>query len=143
METQEVKDGAGGGGTDKRAVNSRNNHGAAGRRHSMLSKQIETQASTWAAGDRMVAAAAAEEANKESCVVHEYNGEIIGEAGSGDGVNGPYRHVGKLIPPHELLARQYSSSASFSVLHGAGRTLKGMDLKRLRNEVWRQTGFVD
>lgn len=51
----------------------------------------------------------------------------------------------RLIPPHEIVAREYarSQSATFSVFEGTGRTLKGMDLRRVRNAVWRRTGFVD
>ena len=45
------------------------------------------------------------------------------------------------IPPHEIVAR--SQSMTFSVCEGAGRTLKGMDLRRVRNAVWSRTGFVD
>lgn len=49
------------------------------------------------------------------------------------------------LPPHEYLAREYAKSqaTTFSVIEGAGRTLKGMDLRRVRNAVWRQTGFID
>lgn len=45
------------------------------------------------------------------------------------------------LPPHEYLARTRGSS--FSVHEGIGRTLKGRDLSRLRNAVWKQTGFED
>ncbi|KAK4432447.1 hypothetical protein Salat_1006800 [Sesamum alatum] len=45
------------------------------------------------------------------------------------------------IPPHEYLAR--SRVASFSVHEGVGRTLKGRDLSRVRNAIWKQTGFED
>ncbi|XP_009612829.1 protein S40-4 [Nicotiana tabacum] len=45
------------------------------------------------------------------------------------------------IPPHELLAR--TRVASFSVQEGMGRTLKGRDLSRVRNAIWKQTGFED
>jgi hypothetical protein len=49
------------------------------------------------------------------------------------------------LPPHELLAREYANSqaTTFSVFEGAGRTLKGRDLSRVRNAVLRQTGFID
>ncbi|KAI3822596.1 hypothetical protein L1987_10190 [Smallanthus sonchifolius] len=43
------------------------------------------------------------------------------------------------LPPHEYLAR--IRSASLSVHEGVGRTLKGRDLRRLRNAIWKQTGF--
>lgn len=45
------------------------------------------------------------------------------------------------IPPHEYLAR--TRGASFSVHEGVGRTLKGRDLSRVRNAIWKQTGFED
>ncbi|XP_060176546.1 protein S40-4-like [Lycium barbarum] len=45
------------------------------------------------------------------------------------------------IPPHEYLAR--TRMASFSVQEGMGRTLKGRDLSRVRNAIWKQTGFED
>lgn len=49
------------------------------------------------------------------------------------------------LPPHEFLAREYARSqkTSFSVLEGAGRTLKGRDLSRVRNAVLTYTGFVE
>ncbi|KAL0336891.1 UNVERIFIED_CONTAM: hypothetical protein Scaly_1964200 [Sesamum calycinum] len=45
------------------------------------------------------------------------------------------------IPPHEYLAR--SRVASLSVHEGVGRTLKGRDLSRVRNAIWKQIGFED
>ena len=66
----------------------------------------------------------------------------------GDGLNGNNEKNGNgvgggrsWIPPHEIIAR--SQSMTFSVCEGAGRTLKGMDLRRVRNAVWSRTGFVD
>ncbi|KAI4295890.1 hypothetical protein L6164_035887 [Bauhinia variegata] len=50
----------------------------------------------------------------------------------------------EMVPPHEYLAREYSRSrkmAANSVFEGVGRTLKGRDLRRVRDAVWRQTGF--
>lgn len=47
------------------------------------------------------------------------------------------------LPPHEMVARKDSPMTTFSVLEGAGRTLKGRDLRQVRNAVWRQTGFID
>lgn len=49
----------------------------------------------------------------------------------------------EMLPPHEMVARKESPMTTFSVLEGAGRTLKGRDLRRVRNAVWRQTGFLD
>ncbi|KAG8050609.1 hypothetical protein GUJ93_ZPchr0009g1666 [Zizania palustris] len=46
-----------------------------------------------------------------------------------------------MVPPHEIVARR--AEAHNSVLEGAGRTLKGRDLRRVRNAVLRRTGFLD
>ncbi|KAK8942561.1 hypothetical protein KSP39_PZI009385 [Platanthera zijinensis] len=46
------------------------------------------------------------------------------------------------VPPHEYLAREHGrSELATSVFEGAGRTLKGRDMSRVRNAVWSQTGF--
>jgi len=45
------------------------------------------------------------------------------------------------VPPHEYLARR--RGASFSVHEGIGRTLKGRDLRQVRNAVWERVGFED
>lgn len=53
---------------------------------------------------------------------------------------------GEMLPPHEIVARasaNVSPLTTFSVTEGVGRTLKGRDLRRVRNAVWRQTGFLD
>ncbi|XP_021806106.1 NEDD8-specific protease 1-like [Prunus avium] len=52
---------------------------------------------------------------------------------------------GEMLPPHEIVARSSSHTPMLacSVLEGVGRTLKGRDLRRVRNAVWRQTGFLD
>ncbi|KAK2987388.1 hypothetical protein RJ640_020585 [Escallonia rubra] len=50
----------------------------------------------------------------------------------------------EMLPPHEIVARgSRSPKTTFSMLEGAGRTLKGRDLRQVRNAVWRQTGFLD
>uniref|UniRef100_A0A2P2KHR1 Uncharacterized protein n=1 Tax=Rhizophora mucronata TaxID=61149 RepID=A0A2P2KHR1_RHIMU len=51
----------------------------------------------------------------------------------------------EMLPPHEIVARgsRRSPKTAFSVLEGVGRTLKGRDLRQVRNAVWRQTGFLD
>ncbi|KAK1326192.1 hypothetical protein QJS10_CPA01g00899 [Acorus calamus] len=49
-----------------------------------------------------------------------------------------------VVPPHEYAAREYAKSGGLvatSVLEGAGRTLKGRDMSRVRDAVWSQTGF--
>ncbi|KAI4310402.1 hypothetical protein MLD38_035382 [Melastoma candidum] len=48
---------------------------------------------------------------------------------------------GKRVPPHVYLARR--RGASFSVHEGVGRTLKGRDLRRVRNAIWEKVGFED
>ncbi|KAL7130953.1 hypothetical protein ABFS83_13G166800 [Erythranthe nasuta] len=47
---------------------------------------------------------------------------------------------GNMIPPHEWIANRV---CSFSVCEGAGRTLKGRDLSRVRNDVLTKTGFLE
>ncbi|XP_047973691.1 uncharacterized protein LOC125216109 [Salvia hispanica] len=51
----------------------------------------------------------------------------------------------EVLPPHEMVARVSlrNEKTTFSVLEGVGRTLKGRDLRQVRNAVWRQTGFLD
>ncbi|KAL2345248.1 hypothetical protein Fmac_006533 [Flemingia macrophylla] len=51
----------------------------------------------------------------------------------------------EMLPPHELVARGsgVSPKTTFSVLEGVGRTLKGRDLRQVRNAVLRKTGFLD
>uniref|UniRef100_A0A0A9AR90 Senescence regulator n=1 Tax=Arundo donax TaxID=35708 RepID=A0A0A9AR90_ARUDO len=58
-----------------------------------------------------------------------------GRAGTGGG------GAAVMIPPHELAWR--SRAASMSVHEGIGRTLKGRDLSRVRDAVWKKTGFED
>lgn len=51
-----------------------------------------------------------------------------------------------MLPPHEIVDRAQGKGeplTTFSVLEGVGRTLKGRDLRRVRNAVWRKTGFLD
>lgn len=50
-----------------------------------------------------------------------------------------------MMPPHEWIAQKYARSqiSSFSVCEGAGRTLKGRDLSRVRNAVLTKTGFLE
>lgn len=59
----------------------------------------------------------------------------------------------KFVPPHELLAEQSFLLSSWheqrgewsssSVIEGMGRTLKGKDATRVRNEILRKTGFIE
>ncbi|CAJ1941332.1 unnamed protein product [Sphenostylis stenocarpa] len=46
----------------------------------------------------------------------------------------------EMVPPHEYLARSRKMAAN-SVFEGVGRTLKGRDMRRVRDAVWSQTGF--
>lgn len=46
----------------------------------------------------------------------------------------------EMVPPHVIVAR---SHVTFSVFEGVGRTLKGRDLRRVRNAVLQKTGFID
>lgn len=48
---------------------------------------------------------------------------------------------GVRTPPHEYLARR--RGASLSVHEGIGRTLKGRDLRSVRNAIWKKVGFED
>lgn len=52
---------------------------------------------------------------------------------------------GEMMPPHEWLAKKLARTrvCSFSVCEGAGRTLKGRDLRRVRNDVLTKTGFLE
>ncbi|KAG8077787.1 hypothetical protein GUJ93_ZPchr0007g5408 [Zizania palustris] len=47
---------------------------------------------------------------------------------------------GEVVPPHVMLARR---RAAFSMCSGQGRTLKGRDLRRVRDSVLRMTGFIE
>uniref|UniRef100_A0A5K0VMB9 Senescence regulator S40 n=2 Tax=Nymphaea colorata TaxID=210225 RepID=A0A5K0VMB9_9MAGN len=55
----------------------------------------------------------------------------------------PLEEEREWVPPHEYLARESARQrgSATSVLEGAGRTLKGRDMSRVRNAVWSQTGF--
>ncbi|KAJ8899757.1 hypothetical protein K2173_019457 [Erythroxylum novogranatense] len=57
-----------------------------------------------------------------------------------DGADFDDDHDGR-VPPHEYLARK--RGASFSVHEGIGRTLKGRDLRQVRNAIWKKVGFED
>lgn len=46
-----------------------------------------------------------------------------------------------MVPPHEIVARSQRTT-TFSVVEGAGRTLKGRDLTAVRNAVFQKTGFL-
>lgn len=67
--------------------------------------------------------------------------DVEEEDGGGDHRETTGKGVGCWIPPHEYLARR--RGASFSVQEGVGRTLKGRDLRRVRNAIWKEIGFED
>lgn len=50
-----------------------------------------------------------------------------------------------VVPPHEYIARRSARNqiASFSMMEGVGRTLKGRDLSKLRNAILTKTGFLE
>lgn len=54
---------------------------------------------------------------------------------------GDYEDGDEGMPPNEYLAR--TRVASPSVHEGKGRTLKGRDLSKVRDDIWKQTGFQD
>ncbi|KAL0923671.1 hypothetical protein M5K25_007737 [Dendrobium thyrsiflorum] len=47
----------------------------------------------------------------------------------------------EMLPPHLIVKKSHATS--FSVFEGVGRTLKGRDLRRVRNAVFQKTGFLD
>ncbi|XAR53793.1 hypothetical protein NMG60_11022476 [Bertholletia excelsa] len=66
---------------------------------------------------------------------HAYHGGDTDGDGDGDG----------MVPPHEYIARKLARSqiSSFSMCEGIGRTLKGRDLRKVRNAVLTKTGFLE
>ncbi|KAG0545115.1 hypothetical protein BDA96_02G333900 [Sorghum bicolor] len=60
------------------------------------------------------------------------------EMGDDDDEGDGKRGAGGWVPPHVYLARR---QARASVVEGAGRTLKGRDMSRVRDAVWSRTGF--
>ncbi|CAN4078351.1 unnamed protein product [Withania somnifera] len=51
----------------------------------------------------------------------------------------------EMVPPHEYIARRAARNqiASFSMMEGVGRTLKGRDLSKVRNAILTKTGFLE
>ncbi|CAL9085910.1 unnamed protein product [Musa acuminata var. zebrina] len=47
------------------------------------------------------------------------------------------------VPPHVMVTRRIADKTSFSVCVGNGRTLKGRDLRQVRNSILRMTGFLE
>ncbi|XP_020164765.1 protein S40-4 [Aegilops tauschii subsp. strangulata] len=72
---------------------------------------------------------------------HAGEWELYGDDDDDYGKVGSGCRSGSVVPPHELAWR--SRAASLSVHEGVGRTLKGRDLSRVRDAVWKRTGFED
>lgn len=66
----------------------------------------------------------------------------------GDGAKGTTaNHGSAVVPPHVLVARRRrlvrGRTAAYSMCAGKGRTLKGRDLRDVRNLVLKMTGFIE
>lgn len=50
-----------------------------------------------------------------------------------------------MAPPHEYLARRLARTqiTSHSMCEGVGRTLKGRDLRKMRDHILTKTGFIE
>ncbi|WRX29089.1 Senescence regulator S40 - like 6 [Theobroma cacao] len=75
---------------------------------------------------------------------HDNNGVVNGFGESDDEEDDDEEYNSK-VPPHEFLARRLARSqiSSFSVFEGVGRKLKGRDLRKVRNAVLTNTGFLE
>ncbi|XP_049412147.1 uncharacterized protein LOC125875109 [Solanum stenotomum] len=49
---------------------------------------------------------------------------------------------GKMLPPHEIVASRKTPILASSVVEGAGRKLKGRDLRQVRDAILQKTGFL-
>lgn len=75
-----------------------------------------------------------------------FDGDGVANYGGGSDEDGEENDESdSKLPPHEFIARRLERSqiSSFSVLEGAGRTLKGRDLSKVRNDVLSKTGFLE
>ncbi|XP_015168172.1 uncharacterized protein [Solanum tuberosum] len=55
-----------------------------------------------------------------------------------------YGDDGEMVPPHMITDRRIAGKMmSFSICSGYGRTLKGRDLRQVRNSILRMTGFLE
>ncbi|XP_047331509.1 uncharacterized protein LOC124935091 [Impatiens glandulifera] len=52
---------------------------------------------------------------------------------------------GEIVPPHLIIGQRVVSSEkmAFSVCSGYGRTLKGRELRHVRNTILKMTGFLE
>ncbi|CAM8969346.1 unnamed protein product [Rhodiola kirilowii] len=89
-------------------------------------------------GSAKVAAAAEESSRSVPVRIPEWSSRMQAES---EGSDGDQEDGERRVPPHEYLARK--RGASLSVHEGAGRTLKGRDMSRVRNAVWKRIGFED
>ncbi|KAG4982665.1 hypothetical protein JHK82_027523 [Glycine max] len=75
-----------------------------------------------------------------------FDGDGVANYGGGSDEDGEENDESdSKLPPHEFIARRLERSqiSSFSVLEGAGRTLKGRDLSKVRNVVLPKIGFLE
>ncbi|KAI4295355.1 hypothetical protein L6164_035409 [Bauhinia variegata] len=49
----------------------------------------------------------------------------------------------EMVPPHVIVGQRIARKMALSVCTGNGRTLKGRDLRRVRNSILRMTGFLE
>ncbi|PWA94552.1 senescence regulator S40 [Artemisia annua] len=73
----------------------------------------------------------------DACYGHNTNGH--------HDVNDDEDDDGKMVPPHEYIARRLARThiTPSSMCEGVGRTLKGRDLSKLRNAILTKTGFLE
>ncbi|KAK4259475.1 hypothetical protein QN277_005801 [Acacia crassicarpa] len=48
-----------------------------------------------------------------------------------------------MVPPYVIVNRRVAGKIAFSVCTGNGRTLKGRDLRQVRDSILRMTGFLE
>lgn len=77
--------------------------------------------------------------------IYQLNNGGLAEEEDDDGSEGDLEDQEGKVPPHEWLAKKMARTrvSSFSVCEGAGRTLKGRDLSKVRNAVLTRTGFLE
>lgn len=83
--------------------------------------------------------------HKSSKIGAENDNSTDGSGDSDDDIDYDDDEHGCRMAPHEIIARRAARSqiSSFSVFEGAGRTLKGRDLEKVRNAVLTRTGFLE
>ncbi|RZB69161.1 hypothetical protein D0Y65_038787 [Glycine soja] len=81
-----------------------------------------------------------------SSAIFRFDGDGVANYGGGSDEDGEENDESdSKLPPHEFIAQRLERSkiSSFSILEGAGRTLKGRDLSKVRNAVLSKTGFLE